>query len=164
MESFRLDFYVYGCRQVDDIVSVLKEKYDLEKDCFRHFLKKHYVRNTYILDNSVIIYLDYQENTDYIYLSLEGCFSNYKSNLEYTYMIYCFLQENFPTRIKLREYINGKEEKLTYTKFKKTILEFYMDKYNDYLRHFKVVNVALLPGKQFYKNYKKYLKNINSVI
>lgn len=158
VESFRIDFYIYSCQNLEDVLKEIQKSYSLKKDFFVRHFKKYYIKNSFILDGLVKIYLNYEKGTDYVYMCFESCFSNFDKYIKVAYVLYEKLLGSFPIRIKFSDFLNAPNQTISYQEFYNYIKEYYNDKYIFFRSHYNIDGVDLLPGTQFYKKYKKFSK------
>ncbi len=126
IQRFRMDFYIYSCCNVEKAITEIRKIYYLEQDYFKHFFKKHYIKNTFILNDSVKLYFNYQDSTEYTYMSFEGSFSNFESDIKTAYELYQKLCKCFPIRLKLYDFLNDSKHTITYLEFYNHVKSFYV--------------------------------------
>ena len=123
--KFRIEFLIHSCESVESVVLKIKEKYSLKQESFKHFFKRYDIKNTFTLEGIAKVYLNYDMQTDYVYLAFEGYFSNWEECISLAYMLYVELHKFFPISIKLDTCLNEAHEEISYDQFNKSIEKFY---------------------------------------
>lgn len=149
MESFRVDLYANSHGNTDGILDCLKAKYLLESAFTRHFFRKIKIADTYYIKN-IRLYVNCQDGSENVYISLEGCFSDYHNNLEDAFSIYSLLTEHFAVLVKLDVFLNEEYQRISRDDFIRTVRLFYKSNYLFFMEKYGLKNKPLRPGRNFY--------------
>ncbi len=122
---YRIDYFIYSCQNIDHVTNVLRKKFTLEQKYVKRFLKKYYIKNTFILNHSAELYFNYKTEINYVYMAFEGYFSDLEKFINLAYILYEELYEFFPLKVKLKSFLNTSNEKIDYKSFEEFIKNFF---------------------------------------